>query len=147
MALQFRRTDAPLGSSPADDREDRTLHCGPWIVGRVREDTRPIGLSVVFTWSLTGPYVPGDVMTNHSEAGTLEEKVGLVDAFQRWSVWAGAAGGWQRAGRAALGADQGRTPSRARDAQDHVRFRVRLAADVGRLYGRSRIPAGRGPAA
>jgi len=90
MALQFRRTDAPYGSSPADDREDWTLHCGPWIVGGVREATRPIGLSAVFTWSLTGPYVPGDVMTNHGEARTLEEaKAGLIDAFRRWSVWAG----------------------------------------------------------
>jgi len=85
MALKFSR--APRH---ADDREDWLLHCGPWVVGRILEQQRPVGPRAVFCWSLTGPYVPGDVMTNRGEAGTLDNaKAGLVDAMRRWSIWAG----------------------------------------------------------
>jgi hypothetical protein len=84
MALQISR----IASHRPNGKEDWRLACGPWMVGRVQEEIKPVG--TVFGWSLTGPSVPPDLMSNRGEADTLEEaKAQIVAAMKRWSIWAG----------------------------------------------------------
>jgi len=73
MALQFSR----IASHRPNGKEDWRLTCGPWRVGRVQENIKPVGSHTVFGWSLTGPNLPPDLMSNRGEADTLERDAKL----------------------------------------------------------------------
>jgi hypothetical protein len=86
MPLTMRPTGL---ASPGDkDRQDVTVYCGEWAVGRIYEQ-RGGPDSMRWFWSLYGMLgKPVDMRTN-GHAPTLDEaKAQLESIWRRWLAWA-----------------------------------------------------------
>lgn len=56
--------------------------------GRILGGTGP-GMSTVWTWTVTGPYVPPHLQPSNGRAATLgEAKAAFRATFENWLVWA-----------------------------------------------------------
>jgi hypothetical protein len=86
MPLTMRPTGL---SSPVDkDRQDFTVYCGEWAVGRIYEQ-RGGPDSMRWFWSLYGMLgKPVDMRTNGHAATLDEAKAQLETAWRRWLAWA-----------------------------------------------------------
>jgi hypothetical protein len=62
------------------------------VAGRIVNQTRSHGKSVWF-WTVTGPYIPSELLPTNGEAETLEEaQEALKVKFLQWQAWAVAQG-------------------------------------------------------
>lgn len=56
--------------------------------GRILAGTGP-GMSVIWTWTVTGPYVPPALQPAHGRVESLDEaKAAFRAKFEAWLVWA-----------------------------------------------------------
>ena len=58
------------------------------VAGRIVSQSRSHGKSVWF-WTVTGPYIPSELLPSNGETDTLEEAQEAFRAkFQQWQAWA-----------------------------------------------------------
>lgn len=69
----------------ADDYSVKVLD---HVAGRIM--VKPLaGGRVVWFWTITGPFIPADLLPSHGEAGTLlEAKAEFRAKFDAWLAWA-----------------------------------------------------------
>jgi hypothetical protein len=86
MPLTMRPTGL---SSPVDkDRQDFTVYCGEWAVGRIYEQ-RGGPDSMRWFWSLYGMLgKPVDMRTNGRAATLDQAKAQFETAWRQWLAWA-----------------------------------------------------------
>jgi hypothetical protein len=86
MPLTMRPTGL---ASPGDkDRQDVTVYCGEWAVGRIYEQ-RGGPDSMRWFWSLYGMLgKPVDMRTNGHAATLDEAKAQLESTWRQWLAWA-----------------------------------------------------------
>ena len=86
MPLTMRQTGL---ASPVDkERQDFTVYCGDWAMGRIYEQ-RGGPDSMRWFWSLYGVVGKPSKVHLNGDAATLDEaKAELETAWRRWLAWA-----------------------------------------------------------
>jgi hypothetical protein len=85
MALSMRPTG--LGSGIDKDREDYTVFCGEWNIGRIYE-VRGGPEHLRWFWALHFPSEPASLRTDNGAATLEEAKEEFQKSWDAWKAWA-----------------------------------------------------------